>query len=425
MDNSPDWQKLHFTDSVVVDLHAHATLAATLFKRLISRHPVWRTQLGFYPLSIRTNFNLLQEGGVDVVCSVVYPPERQIMDDIALIRFFNLRIGRLKHLKYVLGWHPAWRKLLHGSYFEVANRGFDDLEREVEAYNEAIAKQQHDASSKKRTIQIVKNAAQLQEIIQRGQDAPIAFIHAVEGAHSLHGKTGADSEILENLERFHERGAAYITLAHFYPNKIVNPTFPYPDYVLERVPDSREKYVWRDLTLGLTKLGEKVVERMMNLGMMIDVSHCTPIARQQVYEIAGEREYSVAATHVGAYAIKPSAYNLEDWEIEWIARHKGVVGVILMNYWLMPNETKLGLDFVSRTIEHLISVGGAEVAALGTDFDGFTDPPDEVSNAAELPRLTQRLLAERSSESGGKYQPEAIRGFLGANALNMLLNGWR
>jgi 5-enolpyruvylshikimate-3-phosphate synthase len=35
----------------------------------------------------------------------------------------------------------------------------------------------------------------------------------------------------------------------------------------------------RDLTLGLTPFGEAVVERMVELGMLIDLSHCTPPAR--------------------------------------------------------------------------------------------------------------------------------------------------
>jgi len=44
---------------------------------------------------------------------------------------------------------------------------------------------------------------------------------------------------------------------------------------------------------------------------------------------------SVIASHVDAYEINPSLYNLQDWEIEWIADHRGVVGVIFMNYWLI------------------------------------------------------------------------------------------
>jgi hypothetical protein len=32
-------------------------------------------------------------------------------------------------------------------------------------------------------------------------------------------------------------------------------------------------------------------------------------------------------------------------------------------------------------------------------FDGFTDPPDDLENGSQLPRLTQRLLAEGYSNA--------------------------
>ena len=50
-------------------------------------------------------------------------------------------------------------------------------------------------------------------------------------------------------------------------------------------------------------------------------------------------------------------------------------------------------------------------------FDGFTDPPDDLKDASELPRLTQRLVAEG-------YSQEAIIKILGDNALRVLREGW-
>jgi membrane dipeptidase len=54
---------------------------------------------------------------------------------------------------------------------------------------------------------------------------------------------------------------------------------------------------------------------------------------------------------------------------------------------------------------------------IGTDFDGFTDPPDDLENASYLPRLTQRLLAEG-------YSRTAILQIWGGNALRVLRQGW-
>ncbi len=211
-------------------------------------------------------------------------------------------------------------------------------------------------------------------------------------------------------------GVICITLAHFYPNRVVNPVYPFPEDIA-RLADNPD--LWRDVTLGLTDLGKCVVERMIELGMLIDVSHSTPPARRQIYDIvdASGKHSPLIASHVGAYAIDPSPYNLTDWEIQRIARDGGVIGVIFMPYWLMPKESGQGLNFISRHIQYLIDVGGEDVPGIGSDFDGFTTPPDDLDNASQMPRLTQRLVADGHSEA-------RIRKVLGENALRAIHQGW-
>ena len=34
-----------------------------------------------------------------------------------------------------------------------------------------------------------------------------------------------------------------------------------------------------------------------------------------------------------------------------------------------------------------------QIPAIGTDFDGFTDPPDEIIHMGQLPRITSHLKA--------------------------------
>jgi membrane dipeptidase len=172
----------------------------------------------------------------------------------------------------------------------------------------------------------------------------------------------------------------------------------------------------RDLALSLSPFGEQVVDRMVELGMIVDVTHCTPPARRQIYEIVGTRR-PVIASHVGVYEVNPNPYNLTDWELKRIADGGGVVGIIFMNYWLMPHQAKRGLDYLARTIRHVVNVAGIEAVAIGTDFDGFTDPPDDLKDASELPRLTRRLVAEG-------YRRTQLERLLGDNALRVLRSGW-
>jgi len=93
------------------------------------------------------------------------------------------------------------------------------------------------------------------------------------------------------------------------------------------------------------------------------------------------------------------------------------VGAIFKPYWLMPEESGQGLNSLSRHLTHLVGVEGEGVAGIGTDFNRFTTPPEDLENAAELPRLTQRLVADGHDEV-------RIKKILGGNALRVLREGW-
>jgi len=377
-----EWKQIH-QDSTIVDLHAHPSLKVSLFNRALTSR--FRAGRSFDPFGVRTDFPDLREGGVDVLLSTVYAPEKGILEEC---KYLNL-------LRYLLP--LTWKKVFSRSYFDVTMDMLDAMEKEAEN------------SGRGRTgtplAKMAFSVRELDEILSLGGDRPIAVVHNIEGGHSLDGE-------LDNLQRLFDRGVAYLTLAHFYENEAVHPCFPYP----ESVQMLGCFQGGRNLALGLTEFGEQVVEKMVELGMLLDISHCTPPARKRIYDIVGNR-MPLIASHVGAYEINPSPYNLKDWEIKRIAATGGVAAVIFMNYWLMPHETKRGLNFIARTIQHFIDVGGIDHVAIGSDFDGFTDPPDDLKDASELPKLTQRLLAEG-------YNKEEIGKIWGGNALRVLREGW-
>jgi microsomal dipeptidase-like Zn-dependent dipeptidase len=379
-----DWRKVHYERATVVDLHAHPSLKVSLFKRTLTKR--FRASRAFDPFSVRTNFPMLKQGGVDVLLSTVYAPEKGMLDECRYLRL----------LRFVMP--STWKRVFRRSYMEVTMDMLDAMEQQV--------RQDRDPATGKPLAQMVYSVEELDDLLGRpAGERPMAVIHNIEGAHSLDGR-------LDNLQRLFDRGVAYLTLAHFYENEAVPPCFPYPESVQNLGCFQGD----RNVSLGLKPFGEEVIEKMIALGMILDVVHSTPPARKRIYDIVGQR-LPMIASHVGAYEINPSPYNLQDWEIKKIADSGGVVGVIFMNYWLMPHETKRGLNYIARTLEHFVKVGGIDHVAVGTDFDGFTDPPDDLPDAAELPRLTQRLIAEGYSE-------KQIVKMWGGNVLRTVRQGW-
>jgi len=385
MGNSPlsAWEQIHHVSSVV-DLHAHPAFNVSLFHRLLTKR-LYPSSRAFDPFSVRTNFPRLKDGGVDVVLSVAHPPEVGILQECPPL---NL-------LRYIM---PGdFRRIYGRPYFEVAIDMMNEMENAV--------KNGINLETGRPYAQYAHNRAELETILSQGDQRPIAFIHAVEGGHAIDGK-------LENVEKLFHMGVAYLTLAHFFENEIVAPTYPWPEKL--------QHFGWfsgeRDLTRGLSQFGEQVVEKMVELGMLIDLSHSTPSARARIYQIVARRA-PLLFTHVGAYEINPDPYNPQDWELREIAESNGVVGVIFMNYWLMPRESGRGLNFIARTLQHFVKMAGIEHVGLGSDFDGFTDPPDDLKDASELPKLTQRLVVEGYTEND-------ISKILGGNALRVLREGW-
>jgi microsomal dipeptidase-like Zn-dependent dipeptidase len=403
---------------LIFDWHNHGTLKNFLFDRsLDGKESRFLTRLfkrAFWPLSERNTLPKMEEGGLDVVLSTSYIPEIEWVDDQKLIKF----------LKWL---YPSVNKrVFQPTYFDATNAMMDRMEKEVDDYN-AI-------SMSERQFKFVKNIKELEQAVA---DENLAMIHSVEGGHSLNGELAKKrvneatavkplvrKELLDNLEHFHNRGVAYLTLAHFYPNHLVSPVFPYPEYGIKRSNWKNLMAGW-DMNKGLTSTGKKVVQAMKEMGMIIDITHCTPKARQEVYEIVGNDLSKVIASHIGAYAVNPDPLNLEDWEIKWLADHNCLIGIIFMNYWLSPIDSGLGLKHIERTIDHVINIAGDKVLAIGTDFDGFTDPPDEITDISELPRLTRYLKCLKSSVNEDKYSDSTITNILGRNSLRFLLEGWK
>lgn len=401
--------------ATLIDLHAHPSLKVSLFRRSL-RGRAGPVGAAFWPFSLRTAFSRLDAGGVDVLLSALHIPEAPLFDDIPLLKLLRILTPR------------TWRHFVSPSYFQATMRALEEMEAQV---------RENRPANGRRSVQLARSLAELEAILALGDEAPIAIVHSIEGAHSLQddvsGKevaranaNAATNEILGNLETLAQRGVALVTLVHFYPNYVAAPCFPFPEKML-RFGRWRHALQRHDPALGLGPAGEAVVSRMLELGLLVDITHCTPAARAAVYRLAeaSNARAAVVATHVGVQAINPSPYNLADWEIRWIADHGGVVGVIFMNYWLMPHETNLGLHYIVATLRHLVDVGGEEVAALGTDFDGFTDPPDDLLHAGQLPRLTRHLVATQASPSRRRFGDETIANILGGNALRVLRDGWR
>jgi microsomal dipeptidase-like Zn-dependent dipeptidase len=154
---------------------------------------------------------------------------------------------------------------------------------------------------------------------------------------------------------------------------------------------------------GLTGLGRGWVHSMEAKGMLIDLAHASPATVRDVTAMASK---PVVVSHTGVKGTCNNNRNLSDDQLRSVARTGGVIGI---GYW----ETAVcGFDArsIARAIQYTVRVVGAEHVALGSDFDGATTMPFDVTG---IPLITDAL------RKGGLSEHE-IRLVMGENVVRVL-----
>jgi membrane dipeptidase len=137
---------------------------------------------------------------------------------------------------------------------------------------------------------------------------------------------------------------------------------------------------------GLTATGRAMVEALSERRILVDLAHAS---RRTFFDALDTVDAIPAAlpplvSHTGVSGVHRSWRNLDDDQIRAIADRGGVIGIMYHRGFLGRPARRVGADAVVRHLEHAIAVGGEEVAALGSDWDGMIVTPRDMPTALEL-----------------------------------------
>ncbi len=163
-------------------------------------------------------------------------------------------------------------------------------------------------------------------------------ILAVEGASALAGK-------IENVEKLHRDGVKIVTVTWNKDNELASGCFSETDK-------------------GLTAFGKEAVKEMVKRNIIPDVSH---LGEKSFYDLCEITDFPFIASHSDAYAVNPHVRNLKDEQIKIIIGRKGLVGLNFYNKFLGAGNS---IEMLIRHAEHILTLGGEDVLAVGSDFDG-------------------------------------------------------
>lgn len=139
---------------------------------------------------------------------------------------------------------------------------------------------------------------------------------------------------------------------------------------------------------GLSRFGREVVREANRLGILLDVSH---LAEPGFWEVAQLSSQPIIASHSNCRAICDHPRNLTDDQIRMLISKRGVIGLTFVPMFVSKKEQVTITDFIKH-IEHLLTLGGEDYIAFGSDFDGIDDTILHLENQGDYVHLREILL---------------------------------
>ncbi len=186
---------------------------------------------------------------------------------------------------------------------------------------------------------------------------------------------------LEKLRTLYDQGVRMMTLLWNYPNELGFPNLDRLTGKNVRAAAKKKKdggnSVIRYLNTpntegGLTDTGIAFVEKMEEMGMIIDVSH---MSDGGFFDVLEHTKKPFVASHSNARQVCPCVRNLSNTMIRALAERGGVMGLNFCTDFLIQLPVGVNnpgtIESVVNHAKHIVNVGGIDCLGLGSDFDGI------------------------------------------------------
>lgn len=247
------------------------------------------------------------------------------------------------------------------------------------------------------------------------KDSKLAIYLGIENGYAIGNK-------ISNLDYFYQKGIRYVTLVHTKNNDL---------------SDSSNDKNGPEFN-GISKLGEEMIKRMNQLGILVDVSHASDSAFYDVLKIS---KTPVIASHSCARALCDNPRNLTDEMLKALAKNNGVIQMCILSDYVKkspPNPARdsaraafrakhgnfdnysdedrknailewqendlkypgvlATVSDVADHIDHIVKVAGIDHVGIGTDFDGGGGV-EGCFDVSEMGNITAELVKRGYSET--------------------------
>lgn len=247
---------------------------------------------------------------------------------------------------------------------------FIELDKCKDPYDEFLLMYKNfikEIKKNKDDIEIVKSILELNEVNNKGK---IGAFLSIEEGQVLEGD-------IKKVKEVYNLGIRIITLTWNFPNDIGYPNFDFK---------------FKDK--GLTQKGIEIVSEMEKLRIIPDASH---LSDRGFYDLLNICKKPFITSHSNAREVKYHPRNLADDMIRKLSEKGGVIGLNFCDDFLGENKISSIGDMIKH-ITHITNIGGIDVMALGSDFDGI-DNEVEIKDISQMELLWYRLKSNGFKES--------------------------
>jgi membrane dipeptidase len=191
---------------------------------------------------------------------------------------------------------------------------------------------------------------------------------------------------------------------------------------------------------GISDFGVRIIERMNQVGMAVDVSHCGDRTTLDAFEVAKK---PVLITHSNCRALAPGHPRCKtDEAIKAVGKAGSVMGITGVRMFV-KNEEPTTIEDALNHYDHVKKLIGPEHLGVGSDIDldGYDDMPPELNKQLRASYKGSYGFREKIDIEGldhpkrmfdlteglirRKYSDAEIEGVLGGNFIRVLSEVWK
>src|SRR5574343_1835248 len=289
-------------------------------------------------------------------------------------------------------------------------------------------------------MMMVYNSKDLQKALRSKK---LGAMMGVEGGHMMENDLG-------KLEKLYQRGVRYMTLTWNNSTEWASSAMDESSLANQNKDNTNAPAQTR--AIGLSAFGKEVIKKMNDLGMMVDLSH---VGESTFWDAIQTTTKPVLVSHSNAYTLCPVFRNLKDDQIDAVGKNGGVIQLNFYSAFVdssfkkreraflqnkkakidsliasgmqkeyaqsmvvdMYKEESIAIqppmEMLLKHLDYIVNRIGVDHVGMGSDFDGISASPKELTDVTSYPLITKALL-----ERG--YTKKDVYKIMGGNLLRVM-----